>query len=217
MHYASADPGIHHEDGFREYVHPEVGENQRLGPFVFWMEEDVVTREVYDLSPEEIEERTKNQVLAQAEGARESKIQEVMRQKVEAEFQAVVEPADILAIQDSYPIWENLEDGFAFGVDFKVQALEGVELKVFRIIQPHAKQSDRHPSLTPALWTKIEISGGVEVWAQPTGGDGKYPFIDPLTGNPYRVSHLDNIWVNTVPAPTLNVWEPGVYGWEEEV
>jgi hypothetical protein len=48
---------------------------------------------------------------------------------------------------------------------------------------------------------------GPAAWVQPTGAHDAYP-----AGA--RVSHNFKVWVSSVDA---NVWEPGVYGWTEEV
>lgn len=59
-----------------------------------------------------------------------------------------------------------------------------------------------------ALWTCEDCVPAEEwpVWVQPYGGSGTY-----VSGA--KVTHKGYHWLNTIPAPTLNVWEPGVYGW----
>lgn len=49
--------------------------------------------------------------------------------------------------------------------------------------------------------------GEVSAWVQPLGAHDSYP-------NEYEVTHLDKVWVSSIPA---NVWEPGVSGWREVV
>lgn len=210
--YPSADPAIHYADGWRDYVAPSYNtETHRLGELIYDAENDVVTRETPALTDEEL----KGRLLSSAQAERENALQEKVREQTKTALQAITDDAEAIANQSAYPIWENLDDEYAFGSDFKCQALDGLELKLFKIIQPHAKQSDRHPNLTPALWSKIEIGGdGVEIWTQPIGGDGKYPYIDPASGQPYKVTHAGKTWVN-IHQGSLNVWEPGVFGWQE--
>ncbi len=212
INYPELSPDRHYADGWREVVIPTIGENQRRGEIFYDAANDVVTYSVIDFTEEEI----KANFLAQAESERESKIQEIQRKQLEESVQVVADDKEALDKKAVFPIWEKLEDGFEFKTDFKVQALEGKELKLFKIIQPHAKQSDRQPNLTPALWSKIEFSAGIEVWAQPTGGDGKYPFLNPATGKAYEVTHKGSTWENTHKTG-LNVWEPGVFGWKIKV
>lgn len=198
MHYASADDSIHYEDGFRKYVHPEVGENQRLGPFVFWMDEDVVTREVYDLSPEEIEERTKNQVLAQAESDRFQKLEEAKEKAIMDTFHAISDPTEALENQAIFPLWSG--ESVAVKAGEKYQAFDGLELKLFEVIQPHTTQEGWHPVDTPALWLRVALPDQILPWVQPTGAHDAYNIAD-------RVSYQGQNWESTVNA---NVYPPGV-------
>ena len=62
------------------------------------------------------------------------------------------------------------------------------------------------PSETPSMWTRIgNPEDEYPVWYQPTGAHDAYSLGD-------KVSHNDKHWISTA---NNNVWEPGVYGWEE--
>ena len=119
-----------------------------------------------------------------------------------------------------YPVWGDLDNGHSFSLSDKVSLIEQTEddyeLVFYNCIQAHNKQSDWSPHITPALWSKVTIQGEIEVWSQPTGGDGKYPYLDPNTGEQYLVTHNGSTWRNTHQGG-LNVWAPGVFGWEEVV
>jgi len=79
---------------------------------------------------------------------------------------------------------------------------------LYKVIQSHTTQADWTPDVTPALWARIAApDAGPEPWVQPYGGSGTYE-------SGAIVTHAGKTWRNIVPAPTLNVWEPGVYGWE---
>lgn len=75
-------------------------------------------------------------------------------------------------------------------------------------------RADQWPDAQPTLWTKITQSGGIEDWVQPTGAHDAYYFGDVR-------AHKGKVWRSTVENDTngnpRNVWEPGVYGWEEVV
>ena len=118
----------------------------------------------------------------------------------------------------SYPVWGDLDLGHSFSIDDKVALSEQSEdeevLVFYKCIQAHSKQSNWIPTSTPALWSEITLVGDIEQWSQPIGGDGRYPYLDPNTGQPYRVLHNGKTWENTV-THTLNVWQPGVFGWIE--
>lgn len=75
---------------------------------------------------------------------------------------------------------------------------------LYKCVQAHTSQSDWTPDLTPALWTVVSVEEWPE-WVQPTGAQDAY-----MTGD--KVSHNEKHWISTA---DNNVWEPGVYGWEE--
>jgi hypothetical protein len=200
----------HFLDGWRNVVEPVLEENQRKGQLI--IQGNTVTWEIINFTTQEIRQN----IIEQAESQRQERISTmaaaIQESQVMETFQAITDDTEALENSDIYPIWDNIEDGYEFPENYKVQYLVDNELVLFSIIQPHAKQSDWNPSTTPALWTKIEFSAGIEVWSQPTGGDGKYPYLDPSTGQPYKVTHNGQTWVNSLTG-TLNVWAPGVYGW----
>ena len=56
----------------------------------------------------------------------------------------------------------------------------------------------------PVNWREVPTTG-YPAWVQPTGATDAYAIGD-------RVQHNDKNWENNTPA---NVWEPGVFGWDE--
>jgi len=123
---------------------------------------------------------------------------------------------EVAMYQNLYPLWEDQPDGFQFTLEFKVNYIDSlIALRLFRCIQAHAKQANFNPVATPALWSEIILNpGGIEVWTQPIGGDNKYPYIDPLTSLPYKVTYSGFTWENNYQAG-LNVWVPGEFGWTQ--
>lgn len=76
----------------------------------------------------------------------------------------------------------------------------------YRCIQAHVTQSDWTPPSVPSLWAVVEVPvEGPQPWVQPQGAHDAYAIGAQVTHN----SHL---WENTTAA---NVWEPGVYGWND--
>lgn len=62
------------------------------------------------------------------------------------------------------------------------------------------------PSVTHSMWTPIgDPTEEYPEWVPPIGAHDAYSLAN-------KVSHSDKKWVSTVDG---NVWEPGVYGWEE--
>ena len=76
---------------------------------------------------------------------------------------------------------------------------------LYKCVQAHTAQADWTPDATPALWVVVSIEEWPE-WVQPTGAQDAY-----AAGA--KVMHEGKKWVSSYDA---NVWEPGIYGWEEQ-
>ena len=80
--------------------------------------------------------------------------------------------------------------------------------KLYKVLQTHTSAAEWKPDISPSLYVEVTPSGVIPVWRQPqsavdaymTGDKVHYPDAD----SPVYESLIDN-----------NVWEPGVYGWEE--
>ena len=75
---------------------------------------------------------------------------------------------------------------------------------LYKCVQAHTSQASWTPDLTPALWVVVTVEEWPE-WVQPIGAQDAY-----MTGD--KVTHNELHWISTVDS---NVWEPGVYGWEQ--
>ena len=104
---------------------------------------------------------------------------------------------DALEGIELFPAWES---GKAYAVDDRIRYVD----TLYKCVQAHTSQDDWTPDITPALWTEVSIDEWPE-WKQPTGAQDAYNMDD-------KVSHNGKHWVSTVNA---NIWEPGVYGWNE--
>ena len=72
---------------------------------------------------------------------------------------------------------------------------------------PHHSQSDWPPRLVPAVWVRVDNPAEEwPEWQQPQGAHDAY-----AAGR--KVSHNGKHWINTY--GDGNIWEPGVFGWEE--
>lgn len=97
-----------------------------------------------------------------------------------------------------FPVWAI---GTAYAVDDRVQ--HGGTL--YKCVQAHTSQADWTPGATPALWVVVTVEEWPE-WVQPAGAHDAY-----AKGS--KVTHNGKKWISSYDA---NVWEPGVYGWEEQ-
>ena len=112
---------------------------------------------------------------------------------------AVLTDAQALEAAALYPAWSAAGD---------YDAGERVRFggALYKCLQAHAAQPDWTPAAAPSLWAKVLVSD--------TGAP--LPWEQPESTNPYmkgdKVTHAGKTWVSTI---DNNVWEPGVYGWEE--
>ena len=99
-----------------------------------------------------------------------------------------------------FPAWDGNNHVYAVGDRVRYEGI------LYSVLQPHTSQSDWTPDVAVSLYARVLIPDPevIPEWEQ------------PLSTNPYmmgdRVRHVEKIWVSTVDD---NVWEPGVYGWEE--
>ena len=75
---------------------------------------------------------------------------------------------------------------------------------LYKCVQAHTSQDDWTPDITPARWVVVTVEEWPE-WVQPIGAQDAY-----MTGD--KVTHNETHWISTA---DNNVWEPGVYGWEQ--
>ena len=104
---------------------------------------------------------------------------------------------DALQAVELYPAWQT---GTAYTVDERIR----YNSTLYRCVQAHTSQADWTPDATPALWTVVSLDEWPE-WRQPTGAQDAYSKGD-------KVSHDEKHWISEVDG---NVWEPGIYGWNE--
>ena len=80
--------------------------------------------------------------------------------------------------------------------------------KLYKVLIAHTSQETWMPDVSPSLFAEILIPNPYDIpeWVQPS------------STNPYmkgdKVRHNNKIWISTA---DYNVWEPGVYGWDEVI
>lgn len=100
---------------------------------------------------------------------------------------------------DLFPDWK-INIAYAVGVYVKYAGL------LYKCVQAHTSQETWTPSEAVSLWaTAGDPTVEYPDWSQPIGAHDTYAIGD-------KVSHNDKLWISTVDG---NVWEPGVYGWDE--
>lgn len=95
---------------------------------------------------------------------------------------------------------------WAYPVAYAVKAICSYKGKLYRCVQAHSSQADWTPPATASLWKEIgDPTAEYPEWSQPLGAHDAYALGD-------KAAHNGKHWVSTA---ANNVWEPGVYGWEE--
>lgn len=104
-----------------------------------------------------------------------------------------------LKVSALYPKWKV---GTAYQKDERVLYND----ILYKVLTDHTSQADWTPDAAPSLFTKVLIpdKNVIPEWEQPE------------STNPYtkgdKVTYNSKTWRSTIDG---NVWEPGVYGWEE--
>ena len=104
------------------------------------------------------------------------------------------EQADTIA--ELFPLW--FPRGF-----YQVGDRRRYEGVVWKCLQDHEAQENWNPKDATSLWARAHVD--VTEWVQPTGASDAYQ-----TGD--KVTHNGKTWISNV---DNNIWEPGVYGWDE--
>lgn len=75
------------------------------------------------------------------------------------------------------------------------------------IPETYHSQEDHTPDLIPAVWARVDDPGEEwPEWVQPVSTEDAY-----MAGA--KVSHNGKHWTNAY--GDYNIWEPGVFGWDE--
>lgn len=100
---------------------------------------------------------------------------------------------------EQFPEW-------TFPVQYKEKGICRYDGKLYRCLTAHASQENWTPGASPSLWKEIgDPTGEWPAWSQPVGATDVYGLGD-------KVTHNEKRWIS---AEANNVWEPGVFGWEE--
>lgn len=83
---------------------------------------------------------------------------------------------------------------------------QGDAIKLYKCVQAHTSQTDWTPDVSASLWAVAgDPAEEWPAWSQPIGAHDAY-------GTGDKVSHNGKHYTS---ATDGNVWEPGVYGWDE--
>ncbi len=122
----------------------------------------------------------------------------LLRQQIES-LAETLEDDKALEVSELFPIW-------TIDIFYEAGARVRYEDVLYKCLISHTSQETWTPTATPSLWAQVLIPDP-EVIPE---------WIQPESTNPYmkgdKVTHNGKTWVSNI---DNNVWEPGVYGWDE--
>lgn len=131
----------------------------------------------------------------------------ITRQKARL-LRAMIEKASVsLADEDAleaielFPKWDEAKT-YAIGDRVRYGEL------LYKCLLDHQAQASWTPDTATSLWVRVDNPAEEwPEWRQPVGSADAYPLGA-------KVIHNEKHWISTV---DNNVWEPGVYGWDEVI
>ena len=111
-----------------------------------------------------------------------------------------LDDVDAVEATQLFPEWHSIEKNYEKDTRVRYNGI------LYKCLQTHIPQPNWDPLSASSLWTKVLIPDEniIPEWEQPD------------STNPYqigdKVTHNGKTWENTI---ANNVWEPGVYGWQE--
>lgn len=120
-------------------------------------------------------------------------------------FTATLPEEKALVVSSVFDAWAaNVKYITGEWVSYGVNAVGDPQL--YQVLQDHTSQEQYTPDTATSLYKAVGIDpSGIPTWVQPLGATDAYKLGD-------IVMHNSKKWKSTIDA---NVWEPGVYGWEE--
>lgn len=95
---------------------------------------------------------------------------------------------------------------WAYPISYKTGQIRRYKGNLYKCVQDHTSQADWTPDTASSLWSlTADPAEEWPEWVQPIGAHDAYNKGD-------KVSHNQKHWTSTA---ENNVWEPGVYGWED--
>ena len=111
----------------------------------------------------------------------------------------VLDDSTALDYAELFPSWKE-DTAYEIGARVRYAGI------LYKCLQAHTSQSTWTPTDAPSLWARVLIPDPETIpeWIQP---DSTNPY---MKGD--KVTHNNKTWESNV---DNNVWEPGVYGWDE--
>lgn len=121
--------------------------------------------------------------------------------KVIEQLSIFLEDDKALENTELFPIWE-VNKSYSPGDRVRYNNT------LYKCLIQHIGQESWNPVAAPSLWAIVLIPNPdvIPEWIQP---DSTNPYMQ---GD--KVKHMEKIWISNI---DNNVWEPGIYGWTEDI
>lgn len=129
------------------------------------------------------------------------------KKRIKSIVDAVVDLRNVITDEQAatvtalYPVWDE-------SAHYEVGERVTYNEVLYKVLQAHDAQADWTPDVAVSLFAKVltDPAGAILPWVQP---DSTNPY---MTDD--KVTHNGKTWISTT---DNNVWEPGVYGWNEVI
>lgn len=122
----------------------------------------------------------------------------LLRQQIES-LAETLEDDKAIEVSELFPTWAN-DTSYELGARVRYEGI------LYKCLISHTSQSDWTPNTAVSLWAQVLIPDPETI----------PEWIQPESTNPYmkgdKVTHNGKTWVSNI---DNNVWEPGIYGWDE--
>ena len=106
------------------------------------------------------------------------------------------------ALEEPIELFNKWHPGVLYSTGTRVR----YENELYKVLQDHTSQENWLPTEAVSLYSKVlpGQDGDIGEWVQP---DSTNPYMKDD-----KVTHNGKTWISII---DYNVWEPGVYGWNE--
>ena len=127
-----------------------------------------------------------------------------LRATIESLAEDHLEDSDALENIELFPLWSGESVEYSPGIRVRYEG------QLYKCIgsTSHISQPSWNPVDATSIWVRVD-DPSIEFpeWVQPLGSEDAYAYGA-------KVSHNEKHWISNTPN---NIWEPGVYGWDEVV
>ncbi len=173
--YKNLPDSVHYADGWRTEIVPEWDpETQRLGALYYNVGMNYVTREVIDLTAEELAQRKESLLQSLDDNFDYAQIKALLRML----SKPILESDSVTAQQ--LEVLTGIYKQYRADKYYEKDEVFVCDSTLYKVVQAHTSQADWLPASTPALYVKYQVDNGqILAWDYPV----EYAIDDLVTYN----------------------------------